>query len=106
MSYNLDFFDNRVPMEDNILWVLTVPAIWSDRAKKFMREVAQKVSILTRNVLSPESKCLLLIHVNIIEIGYFVGRITFEKNGIYYPVMKICFISKRIYINIHKFIFQ
>lgn len=29
---------------DDVLWVLTVPAIWSDAAKQFMREAAIKVS--------------------------------------------------------------
>lgn len=31
---------------DDIHWVLTVPAIWSDSAKQFMRESAYKVNIL------------------------------------------------------------
>lgn len=26
-----------------ILWVVTVPALWSQKAKKFMREAAEKV---------------------------------------------------------------
>jgi hypothetical protein len=30
--------------EEEIHWVLTVPAIWSDPAKKFMREAAEEVS--------------------------------------------------------------
>jgi len=29
--------------EDEIHWVLTVPAIWDDSAKQFMREAAQEV---------------------------------------------------------------
>jgi hypothetical protein len=31
--------------EDEIKWVLTVPAIWSDPAKDFMRKSAKKVYI-------------------------------------------------------------
>ena len=27
----------------DILWILTVPAIWNDHAKQFMREAAEKV---------------------------------------------------------------
>lgn len=34
---------NRITV-DKIRWVLTVPAIWSDGAKQFMREAAVKVS--------------------------------------------------------------
>jgi len=29
--------------EDDIKWVLTVPAIWDDAAKQFMRKVAETV---------------------------------------------------------------
>lgn len=32
--------------EKDIKFVLTVPAIWSDRSKKFMRDAADKVWIL------------------------------------------------------------
>ena len=31
---------------DDIFWVLTVPAIWDDSAKQFMREAAVNVSFL------------------------------------------------------------
>jgi len=30
-------------VETDIHWVLTVPAIWKDNAKQFMREAAQQV---------------------------------------------------------------
>ena len=30
--------------QDDVHWVLTVPAIWNDNAKQFMREAAEKVS--------------------------------------------------------------
>lgn len=29
---------------DDVRWVVTVPAIWDDSAKQFMREAAEKVS--------------------------------------------------------------
>ena len=32
--------------DDDIHWVLTVPAIWDDSAKQFMRLAAEKVSTL------------------------------------------------------------
>ena len=31
--------------DDYVTWVLTVPAIWTDSAKQFMREAAQEVHI-------------------------------------------------------------
>lgn len=45
VKHLLDLLENRgtnVEMKD-ILWVLTVPAIWSDAAKRFMRNSAEKV---------------------------------------------------------------
>ena len=37
----------RTDIEDaDIRWVLTVPAIWSDPSKQFMREAAEKVQYL------------------------------------------------------------
>lgn len=29
--------------EDEVYYIITTPAIWSERAKKFMRKAAQKV---------------------------------------------------------------
>jgi hypothetical protein len=34
-----------------ITWVLTVPAIWSDPAKQFMREAAVKVFIFSSSIV-------------------------------------------------------
>lgn len=31
---------------DDILWVLTVPAIWDDAAKAFMKEAAKLVAVV------------------------------------------------------------
>lgn len=41
---------NFVEMKD-IHWVLTVPAIWSDQAKQFMRQAANQVNLNTHSVL-------------------------------------------------------
>ena len=32
---------------DTTLWVVTVPAIWSDKAKQFMRDAAERVMLQT-----------------------------------------------------------
>ncbi|KAK3594913.1 hypothetical protein CHS0354_020570 [Potamilus streckersoni] len=37
--------------EDEITWVLTVPAIWNDAAKQFMREAAVEAGIKNENIL-------------------------------------------------------
>ena len=31
-------------LEEEIVWVITVPAIWDDNVKEFMREAATKVA--------------------------------------------------------------
>jgi hypothetical protein len=38
----------RVVDHSEILWVLTVPAIWDDAAKQFMRKAANEVNISKR----------------------------------------------------------
>jgi len=36
--------DNQNILHENMIqWVLTIPAIWSDKAKHFMRRAAEKV---------------------------------------------------------------
>ncbi|CAG2254314.1 unnamed protein product [Mytilus edulis] len=47
--------------EDMIHWVLTVPAIWSDKAKQFMRKAAAEASIPSKSLtlaLEPEAASL------------------------------------------------
>ncbi|KAL3878427.1 hypothetical protein ACJMK2_030777 [Sinanodonta woodiana] len=54
-----DLTDRKIPIkEDEIIWILTVPAIWNDAAKQFMREAAVKAGIKHRNLrlaLEPEA---------------------------------------------------
>ena len=42
MSVDKRDVSNKIKRED-FRWILTVPAIWSDRAKYFMREAAEEV---------------------------------------------------------------
>lgn len=57
---------------DEIKWVLTVPAIWSDQAKQFMRESAKLAGIDSKNLvisLEPENAsiyCQLLTPENLV----------------------------------------
>ncbi|XP_061178458.1 heat shock 70 kDa protein 12A-like [Saccostrea echinata] len=49
------------PREEDILWVLTVPAIWSDAAKQFTKEAAEEAGIQTRDLMfvyEPEAAAL------------------------------------------------
>ncbi|XP_052815638.1 heat shock 70 kDa protein 12A-like [Mya arenaria] len=46
---------------DDVLWLITVPAIWSDAAKQFMREAANKAEIKDEDlklILEPEAASL------------------------------------------------
>ncbi|XP_060565808.1 heat shock 70 kDa protein 12A-like [Ruditapes philippinarum] len=52
--------------EKDILWVLTVPAIWNDGSKQFMREAAQKAGIKKESLLialEPEAASLFCMHL-------------------------------------------
>ncbi|XP_056014931.1 heat shock 70 kDa protein 12B-like isoform X2 [Ostrea edulis] len=58
--------------EDEIYWVLTVPAIWSDPAKKFMREAAENAGISTDRLkiaLEPEAAALFCKYLPIEKRG-------------------------------------
>ena len=50
IKYLKDHFVGKIEslklVENDIHWVLTVPAIWKDNAKQFMREAAQQVFFL------------------------------------------------------------
>ncbi|XP_053374853.1 heat shock 70 kDa protein 12A-like [Mercenaria mercenaria] len=57
--------DTRLDVDD-IHWVLTVPAIWNDAAKQFMREAAQKVGISGKKLricLEPEAASIYCRHL-------------------------------------------
>ncbi|KAL3879879.1 hypothetical protein ACJMK2_032156 [Sinanodonta woodiana] len=63
--------------EDEITWVLTVPAIWTDAAKQFMRESAVQIA------LEPETAsifCRLLPVEKMIEGG---GMTSFKPGSVY-----------------------
>ncbi|KAL3879590.1 hypothetical protein ACJMK2_031879 [Sinanodonta woodiana] len=72
--------------EDEITWVLTVPAIWTDAAKQFMREAAVEAGIKNGNLkiaLEPETAsifCRLLPLEKMIEGG---GSISFKPGSVY-----------------------
>ena len=40
----------------NIRWVLTVPAIWNDKAKQFMREAAYMVNIFCKELVTNKAE--------------------------------------------------
>nr|XP_022323071.1 heat shock 70 kDa protein 12B-like isoform X4 [Crassostrea virginica] len=52
--------------DSNITWVLTVPAIWNDPSKQFMREAAEKVGICGERLviaLEPEAASLYCMYL-------------------------------------------
>ena len=54
--------------EKDVHWVLTVPAIWNDNAKQFMREAAEKVKL---------KLFFLLIQFVFVHVGGLEGCILF-----------------------------
>ncbi|KAL3851684.1 hypothetical protein ACJMK2_015411 [Sinanodonta woodiana] len=53
--------------ENETLWVLTVPAIWSDQAKQFMRKAAEKAGILSDKLvlaLEPEAAAIFCSQIS------------------------------------------
>ncbi|XP_052795749.1 heat shock 70 kDa protein 12A-like isoform X2 [Mya arenaria] len=58
--------------EMDIHWVITVPAIWSDGAKQFMREAAQKAGVEENNLsiaLEPEAASVYCKYLPIHQLG-------------------------------------
>ncbi|XP_053399657.1 heat shock 70 kDa protein 12A-like [Mercenaria mercenaria] len=58
--------------DEDIHWVLTVPAIWNDAAKQFMREAAQEAGILEDKLtiaLEPEAASLYCRHLPVEKCG-------------------------------------
>lgn len=52
--------------DDEVHWVLTVPAIWSDQAKQFMRESAKRAGIRSDHLdiaLEPEAASIYCKHI-------------------------------------------
>ncbi|XP_053400410.1 heat shock 70 kDa protein 12A-like [Mercenaria mercenaria] len=73
--------------DDDIRWVLTVPAIWNDSSKQFMREAADKAGIMDKHLmiaLEPEaaSLCCRHLQVNIIG-GCSIGFVPFAPGSKY-----------------------
>ncbi|XP_062612228.1 heat shock 70 kDa protein 12B-like [Saccostrea cucullata] len=53
--------DALIKEDDYIHWVLTIPAIWNDKSKQFMREAAKEAGIKSQNLslaLEPEAAAL------------------------------------------------
>uniref|UniRef100_K1PX58 Heat shock 70 kDa protein 12A n=1 Tax=Magallana gigas TaxID=29159 RepID=K1PX58_MAGGI len=72
------------PWSDDILWVLTVPAIWSDQAKQFMREAAIQAGIKDDNLvlaLEPESAALLCKQLALIKRTDDISVRTFKPGN-------------------------
>jgi len=77
---------NRITV-DSVRWVLTVPAIWGDSAKQFMRESAQMAGIPSRNLiiaLEPECASLYCQELPAEKLGEFPD---FKKAGAKYLLL-------------------
>lgn len=66
-TYDKQEYGRRVELQD-VFWVLTVPAIWDDSAKQFMREAAVTAGIDTYDIclaLEPEAASLTCRYLRI-----------------------------------------
>lgn len=54
--------------ESDIMWVLTVPSIWDDKSRQFMREAAEKVKFCKNIIL-----VFCFINIQLIFIKTFLG---------------------------------
>lgn len=61
-------------VKENISWIITVPAIWTDAAKQFMRQAAEEVDVLIRKSFIYHDYLLYIVNLNfsviIILISY------------------------------------
>ncbi|KAL3879883.1 hypothetical protein ACJMK2_032159 [Sinanodonta woodiana] len=86
MKHSTDRLSSGHIREDEITWVLTVPAIWTDAAKQFMREAAVQAGIKNETLkiaLEPETAsifCRLLPVEKMIEGG---GMTSFKPGSVY-----------------------
>ncbi|KAL3859667.1 hypothetical protein ACJMK2_009875 [Sinanodonta woodiana] len=67
--------------DTEIHWVLTVPAIWSDAAKQFMREAAEKAGIPSNQLciaLEPEAASMFCQYLPVDKFCTQVGSVQFS----------------------------
>ncbi|KAK3610273.1 hypothetical protein CHS0354_029733 [Potamilus streckersoni] len=69
--------------DTEIHWVLTVPAIWSDAAKQFMREAAEKAGILSSQLciaLEPEAASVFCQYLPVDKFSSLGGNVHFTAS--------------------------
>lgn len=76
-------------VNSDIHWVLTVPAIWKDNAKQFMREAAHYAGIVSEQLticLEPEAASL---YCQFLPLDKFKGNVTFKGSSSKYMVVDL-----------------
>ncbi|CAG2224154.1 unnamed protein product [Mytilus edulis] len=61
-------------VEDDIFWVVSVPAIWNDSAKQFMRESAEKVGIEGEKFIMVYEPEAASIYARLLPVDKLVGE--------------------------------
>lgn len=77
---------------DEIKWVLTVPAIWSDSAKQFMRASAEKADIPGDKLLialEPEAASIYCQHLPIEKLQGAGAGFTMSRKGTKYMIIDL-----------------
>lgn len=85
----LDHLNNRgmeIIHQHKIHWVLTIPAIWDDPAKQFMREAAKRANIPSENLtmaLEPEAASIYCKHLSLEQGQDQKGFSVFQEGSRY-----------------------
>ncbi|VDI16587.1 Hypothetical predicted protein [Mytilus galloprovincialis] len=77
---------------NEIKWILTVPAIWTDNSKQFMRESAEKAGIHKDNLsisLEPEAASIYCQHLPTEKLSGAESGFTMSKEGTKYMIVDL-----------------
>ncbi|XP_052084803.1 heat shock 70 kDa protein 12A-like isoform X1 [Mytilus californianus] len=94
VNHLLDLLKTRgnLVRHHEVQWVLTVPAIWTDRAKKFMRSCAEAAGIPTDNLilaLEPETASIFCQYLSTEKLKGSQSGFTMPSEGTEYMVVDL-----------------
>ncbi|XP_071140602.1 heat shock 70 kDa protein 12B-like [Mytilus edulis] len=94
VTHLLDLLKTRgnIVQQDEVQWVLTVPAIWTDKAKRFMRSCAEAAGIQTKNLivaLEPETASIFCQYLPTERLNGSVPGFAMTSEGTEYMVVDL-----------------
>ena len=76
--------------ENDIHWVLTIPAIWGDVAKKFMREAAEQVLLNAIEFISHEQNTEVLRRISTLSNASPLVKSVYQNITLVFYSQNIC----------------